>query len=158
MFGSCDVTHRKQPPHQTLKTISNHSNPQYQTSILSFVKFIPLFLHPPGWKITWFPLQPEQLERHLPPVCRPPPPPPHLFPPHIRPQHTHLATHYQTSKSRGLRNCYVWPFNKPPSFSVNLLNSENDKHLISPNSTSLGSDITVVRIKEMITKPTSSWL
>ena len=52
---------------------------------------------------------------------------------------------------RGLRHYYDLLFRKAPSLSFNPLTPASDGHLISPFITTLGSIITVVRIKEMIT-------
>ena len=41
---------------------------------------------------------------------------------------------------------------------INPLTHQSDKHPISPNSTSLKSNIKVMRIKEMISNSKSSWL
>ena len=52
----------------------------------------------------------------------------------------------------------IFYYLKEKERNINPLTPQNDKHPISPNSTSLKSNIKVMRIKEMISNSKSSWL
>ena len=52
----------------------------------------------------------------------------------------------------------IFYYLKEKERNINPLTPQSDKHPISPNSTSLNSNIKVMRIKEMISNSRSSWL
>ena len=59
---------------------------------------------------------------------------------------------------RQISYSFIFYYLKEKERNINPLTPQSDKHPISPNSTTLKSNIKVMRIKEMITNSKSSWL